>query len=91
WQVLRRVELPLLRRPLAAAAAFAFAISVGEFGASSFLVRTDRPTAPTALARLLGRPGEAAGGTAAALATALAALAVVSLLVVERASRRRPS
>jgi len=90
WQVLCRVEIPLLRRPLAAAAAFAFAISVGEFGASAFLVRADRPTAPTALARLLGRPGEAAGGTAAALAAALAAVTVVSLLLFERASRRRP-
>jgi thiamine transport system permease protein len=89
WSVLRRVELPLLRRPLAAAAAFAFAISVGEFGASAFLVRGDRPTAPTALARLLGRPGDAAGGTSAALAAALAAVTVVSLLVVERASRPR--
>ena len=38
------VEWPALRRPLLAAAGFAFAVSLGEFGATSFLSREDRPT-----------------------------------------------
>ena len=33
-------------RPLLAATGFAFAVSLGEFGATSFLARPDRPTLP---------------------------------------------
>jgi len=39
------------------AAGFAFACSLGEFGATSFLVRDDRPTLPVVIYRLLGHPG----------------------------------
>ena len=38
------VDLPLAWRALLAAAGFAFAVSLGEFGATSFLARDDRPT-----------------------------------------------
>ncbi|MEU1301647.1 hypothetical protein [Streptomyces shenzhenensis] len=37
---------------------FAFAISLGEFGATSFLARPDHPTLPVVVYRLLGRPGD---------------------------------
>jgi thiamine transport system permease protein len=83
WRVALAIDVPLARRALTAGAALAFAVSVGEFGASAFLVRADTPTAPTALARLLGRPGEAAGGTAAALAICLGAVTAISLLLMD--------
>jgi thiamine transport system permease protein len=65
-------------------AAFAFAISLGEFGATSFLARPDAPTVPVAMFRLLGRPGEALRGQAMALGTILALLTAASVLVIER-------
>ena len=37
--------------------AFAFAISLGEFGATVFVARADWPTLPVAIFRFLGRPG----------------------------------
>ena len=43
---------------------FAFAISLGEFGATVFLARPDRPTLPVAIFRFLGRPGAANFGQA---------------------------
>ena len=52
------VDLPVVWRPLLAAAGFAFAVSLGEFGATSFLARPDRPTLPVVIFRLISRPGE---------------------------------
>ena len=53
------VDRPLLARAALVGAAFAFAVSVGEFGATAFLARTGDPTLPIAIVRLLGRPGAA--------------------------------
>ena len=38
----RRVDLPIMSRALIGAAAFAFAVALGEFGATSFLARPQR-------------------------------------------------
>jgi thiamine transport system permease protein len=90
-QVRREVELPLLARPLAVAAGLAFAVSLGEFGATIFVVRADWPTVPVAIFRFLGRPGEANSGAAMALCVVLMALVAAVALVSERALvRRRP-
>ena len=78
------VDAPVLSRTLLASAAFAFAISLGEFGATSFLARPDAPTVPVAMFRLLGQPGAALRGQAMALGTVLAGLTAVSVLVIER-------
>ena len=83
-QVRREVDLPIVSRGLAIAAGFAFAISLGEFGATVFLARPDRPTLPVAIFRFLGRPGEANIAQAYALAVVLMAVTVVSVLLVER-------
>ena len=53
----REVDLPIVARAMLVAAGFAFAISLGEFGATVFIVRPDRPTLPVAIYRLLGEPG----------------------------------
>ena len=49
----------------------AFVFALGEFGATAFLARADRPTVPVAIARLLGQPGSASIGQASALAVIL--------------------
>jgi len=83
----RRVWAPLTAAALGSAAAIAFAVAFGEFGATAFVARTANPTLPQMIARLLSRPGEANVGAAMALATAAAAVVGVSLVVVERAGR----
>ena len=88
-RVRREIDLPIVARGLAVAAGFAFAISLGEFGATVFLARPDRPTLPVAIFRFLGRPGELNLATAYALAVALMAVTVVSVLLVERFRLRR--
>ena len=57
-RTLATVDVPVLWRPLLAGAGFAFAVSLGEFGATSFLARDDAPTLPVVIFRLLGHPGE---------------------------------
>jgi thiamine transport system permease protein len=76
--------LPFLRRPLASGAGIAAAISLGEFGATSFLSRSGGETLPIAIEQLLGRTGRLFQAQAFALATILAALTIVVVLVVDR-------
>lgn len=83
WRVWREVDLPLVRRALLIAAGFAFAVSLGEFGATVFIARPDNPTLPVAVARLLGRAGELNYGQAMALSTILMLVCAGALLVLE--------
>ncbi|MFC7931419.1 ABC transporter permease [Streptomyces cinereoruber] len=91
WRAWREVDLPLVRRALLIAAGFAFAVSLGEFGATVFIARPDSPTLPVAVARLLGRPGELNYGQAMALSTILMVVCAVSLLLLERLRTDRTS
>jgi thiamine transport system permease protein len=84
WRVWREVDLPMVRRALLVAAGFAFAVSLGEFGATVFIARADNPTLPVAVAKLLGKPGELNYGQAMALSTILMVVCAVALLVLER-------
>ena len=83
-QVWREVDLPVVSRALAAAAGFAFAVSLGEFGATVFLAQVDRPTLPVAIYRFLGRPGAFEFGQAMALSTILMFVTVVVVLAIDR-------
>lgn len=78
------VDVPVLWRPLLAAAGFAFAVSLGEFGATSFIVRAQVPTLPVVIYRLIGSPGALNYGTAMAASVVLAAATALVILVVER-------
>lgn len=78
------VDLPVVLKPLLAAAGFAFACSLGEFGATSFLVRDDRPTLPVVIFRLIGHPGDLNYGMALAASVVLGATTAGVMLVVER-------
>ncbi len=83
-RVVRVVDLGVARRAIGAAAGFAVAVSLGEFGATSLLTRTGSPTAPIAISRLLGRPSPQNLAEACALATLLAVVVIAVLAVVDR-------
>ena len=89
WGVVRRVDLPLVWRPALVGAGFACAVSLGEFGATAFLSRPDRPTVPIAIFRYLGQPGSLNRGQALALSVVLMALVAIVVLLTEAAARRR--
>lgn len=91
WRALWRVELPLLRSALLTAAAFAFAISMGEFGATLLLVRPEYATLPVAIFDRLGRPGAINYGQALALAVVLMLLTALVMLVLQRRNGRQGS
>ncbi|KQZ75861.1 ABC transporter permease [Nocardioides sp. Root151] len=78
------IDLAVVWKPLLAAAGFAFAISLGEFGATSFLSRVDHPTLPVLIYRLLGQPGTHNYGMALAAAVVLALATASVMFVVER-------
>ena len=83
-RVRREVDLRVAARGVAVGAGFAFAVSLGEFGATSFIPRRPETlTAPLALFRLLGTPGESLRGQAMALAVALMALTAVAVFVMD--------
>ncbi|MGQ0831532.1 MAG: ABC transporter permease [Microthrixaceae bacterium] len=83
-RVWREVDLPIARRALAVAAGFAFAISLGEFGATTVIARADTPTVPVAIDRLLGRPGTLNVGQAFALSVILMVLTAAAVMVADR-------
>nr|WP_255491913.1 MULTISPECIES: iron ABC transporter permease [unclassified Actinotalea] len=87
-QVLRHVDWPVAARSLGVAVGFAFAVSLGEFGATSFLARPERPTLPVVIFRLLGRPGAENLGMALAAAVLLG---LMTALVMGLAERLRPA
>ena len=84
WRVLRDVDLAIVGRPVLAASGFAFAVALGEFGATSFLSRPDRPTLPVVIFRLIGLPGGNNFGMALAASVVLAAVTVGVIALVER-------
>src|SRR6478609_9756544 len=79
------VDLPIMSRALAGASAFAFAVALGEFGATTFVARPDTPTLPVVIGRLIARPGAVNAGMALAAAVILAALCAVSVFLVDAA------
>jgi thiamine transport system permease protein len=85
WRVWREIDLPIVSRAALVGAGFAFVVSLGEFGATSFVARPNTPTIPVMIFRLLGRPGETSFGMAMALSVVLAALTAAVVLWLDRA------
>jgi thiamine transport system permease protein len=81
------VDAPLLGPALATGLGLSAALSLGEFGATSFLTRQRTQTLPIVVDQLLGRAGDTAFTTAMAAATLL--LALTSLIVVSFDSTMR--
>ncbi|UDY23835.1 ABC transporter permease [Nocardioides sp. Kera G14] len=86
-RVLREIDLPAIRGALLGAAGLAAAVSLGEFGATSFLAREDHLTLPVLIYRLLSHPGADNLGGALAASVVLAAITTLVLLAGELASR----
>jgi thiamine transport system permease protein len=78
------VDLPMVARAALAAGVFAFTVSLGEFGATAMLVRSEYPTMPIAIARFLSQPGGLNYGQAMAMATILLAVCAGAILLIER-------
>jgi len=89
WMVWRTVDAPLIAGAAAGAAAVSMAVSIGEFGATSFLTRRTTETLPVAIARLLGRPGDVLQAQGYALSAILVLFALGALLVVDALRPRR--
>ncbi len=84
WRVRREVDAPIAARGLVVAAAFAFAISLGEFGATSFIPRrVETLTAPIAIFRLLSTPGALLRGQAMALSVVLMLMTALAAVLIE--------
>ena len=84
WRVWREVDLPIIARAALVSAIFAFTISLGEFGATSFLARPEYPTLPVAIFRFLSQPGALNYGQALAMATLLMLVCGLGILLIER-------
>jgi thiamine transport system permease protein len=83
WVAWWTVDFPLILRAILVGAAFAFAISMGEFGATAFIARPSAPTIPIAIFKLLGRPGGSPFGAAIALSVVLMVITAGAILVID--------
>jgi len=83
-RVWREVDLPIVSRAGLVAAGFAFAVTVGEFGATVFVARASNPTVPVAIHRALGLPGAINVGRAMALSVVLALITGTVVLLIDR-------
>jgi thiamine transport system permease protein len=82
--VQRRIDWPLVRGAAITGAGFAAAVSIGEFGATSFLARGQESfTAPLAVFRLVSQPGAALRGQALALSVIIGVLVAAIAAMIE--------
>jgi len=82
-QVWREIDLPIIGRAILVAGAFAFTISIGEFGATILLSRPEFTTVPMAIYRYLSLPGALNYGQAMALSTILMIFCGISIFCIE--------
>ncbi|MFM8867648.1 MAG: ABC transporter permease [Ilumatobacteraceae bacterium] len=78
------IQWPLVRPAVLAASAMSFAVSIGEFGATSLLTRRSSETMPVAIDRLLGRPGDLNQLGAYAMASILIVVCIVATALLDR-------
>jgi thiamine transport system permease protein len=91
FQVWRLIESGMIKGVLLTALGYAAIISVGEFGASSFLAYGSEGTVPTLLFRLISRPGEQNYGMAMAVSSILIVFSFFITWGLARYSRYRQS
>lgn len=83
-RVFRYIDLPITSRAMLVGATFAFAVSMGEFGAALLLTRPEWSTMPVAIFRYLGQPGAERLGAALAMSVVLMGVSAVGFLLIER-------
>lgn len=87
-QVRREIDIPVAAPSVAIGAGFAFAISLGEFGATLLLGRqANRVTLPLAIERMLSQPGDLLRSQAMAMAVILMVLTTVTMMIADRRGR----
>ncbi|HZK17441.1 MAG TPA: iron ABC transporter permease [Anaerolineaceae bacterium] len=84
WKVFLEIDLPILLRALIVSLAFSFTISLGEFGASSFLANAQTPTIPVTIFRYISQPGALNYGQALAMSTLLLLTSAAGSLMIEK-------
>jgi thiamine transport system permease protein len=89
WQIWTFIESTMIRGVLLTAIGFAAIISIGEFGASSFLANGSQATIPTLLYRLIARPGEQNYGMAMAVSAILIMLSALVVYLVSRVPKEK--
>jgi thiamine transport system permease protein len=89
FQIWRFVESGMIKNVLATALGYAAVISIGEFGASSFLAYGSEATVPTLLFRLISRPGEQNYGMAMAVSAILIGFSFLVVYLTSRSSHSR--
>jgi thiamine transport system permease protein len=89
WQIWHFVESGMIKGVLLTALGFAAIVSVGEFGASSFLAYGSEGTIPTLLFRLIARPGEQNYGMAMAVSAILIVFVWLVMISLSRYSKAR--
>jgi len=77
------IDFKIIRRAAISAAAISATVSIGEFGASSFLARRGAETLPVMISRLLSRPGDSLQSQAFALATLLVMFSLAIIFLVD--------
>ena len=84
WKIATTIDWPIAARALALATGMAFAVSLGEFGATAFLARPDTATLPIVIFRLISKPGADNNGMALAASLILALLTATIMMIAER-------
>jgi len=77
------IDVRRILAPAARCSGLAAAISLGEFGATTFLTRSGRETMPIAIARLLARTGDIPRAQGFAMASMLLFVTVLILVVTD--------
>lgn len=83
-RVFWEIDVPIIARAALVGAVFSFTISLGEFGATTFLARPEYPTLPVAIYRFLSQPGALNYGQALAMSTLLMLLTAAGIVLMER-------
>jgi thiamine transport system permease protein len=81
WKLFWHIELPLLKPGILTAAAFAFALSIGEVTATLMLTRADLITLPIGIYRLIGSYQFQA---ACAMGTVVMLVSLAAFLIIDR-------
>lgn len=84
FTVFRKIDIPILKKALINSLVFSFTISMGEFGATSFLSRPERPTLPVAIYNYLSKPGGLNYGQAMAMSSILLVFSIASIFFISK-------
>jgi thiamine transport system permease protein len=91
WHRFRSIDWPLTQRAAATAGALSFAVSLGEFGATSFITRRTSETLPVLISRLLSRTGDTVQAHAYALSTIFVISSIIGIYIADTMRKQQVS